>query len=73
MPTAHPLLPTAHRPHSDPDGHLWTTPEEERPEGLTPLMAIYGEMTIYGQRSANLTVTDIRFPVSASPLSTSPC
>jgi hypothetical protein len=30
------------------DGHLCTKPEERRPQGVTPLMAIYGEMAIYG-------------------------
>jgi hypothetical protein len=37
-----------------PDGHLCINPEEKCPEGVTVLMAIYGEMAIYGQEAAGV-------------------
>jgi hypothetical protein len=33
-----------------PDGHLCTKPEEKCPQGVTPLMAIYVLVAIYGRR-----------------------
>jgi hypothetical protein len=48
-----------------PDGHLCIKPEEKCPEGVTRLMAIYGEMAIYG---ASLSAS----PSAAIALSASP-
>jgi len=36
-----------------PDGHLCKNLGEKRPEGVTPLMAIYGPMAIYAVRSSS--------------------
>jgi hypothetical protein len=50
-----------------PDGHLCIKPEEKCPEGVTVLMAIYGEMAIYGASLSDSPSCPIALSASPAP------